>query len=122
VKLDTKALHPAAFTKDAENCTYCHGDGGTSSKFCVGCHKLPMPHAGDFKDTHKADFQAKKATKPQCVNCHTQQFCDKCHHEYTAKEAWRTAHDTVVKNGDPQKCFKCHKETFCSYCHVRLIH
>ncbi|MDO8915188.1 MAG: cytochrome c3 family protein [Coriobacteriia bacterium] len=121
-KLDSKALHPAGFTKDQENCSYCHGDGGATAKFCVACHKLPMPHPGGFKDSHKADFQAKKVTKPQCVNCHTQQFCDKCHHEYTAAEPWRTAHDTVVKEGDPQKCFKCHKETFCSYCHVRLIH
>jgi len=134
VALDQKALHPAAFTKDQENCSYCHGDGGTSSKFCADCHKLPMPHPSGFGPaqgatlevgkggTHETDLKAKKLTNAQCTNCHVQQFCDKCHHNYTGATAWRTTHDDVVKAGDPASCFKCHKETYCSYCHVRLIH
>jgi hypothetical protein len=122
------ALHPAAFNKDKENCTFCHGDGGTASAFCMGCHKTPMPHAADFgtKDnggTHAADFKAKKTTKAACTYCHAQVFCDMCHHQgYDGKVPWLKQHPNVVKNGDPQACFvKCHKETFCSYCHVRLI-
>lgn len=131
--LDSKAQHSALFAKDKENCTYCHGDGGTSSAFCTGCHKLPMPHPSGFGPakgatlevgkggTHEADLKTKKLTNAQCVTCHVQQFCDKCHHEYTGAAPWRTAHDDIVKTSDPQKCFKCHKETYCSYCHVRLI-
>jgi hypothetical protein len=125
---DVKALHPASFNKDKENCTFCHGDGGTASAFCMNCHKVAMPHAEGYgaKDkggTHQADFKAKKYTKAACATCHTQVFCDMCHHTgYDGKAPWLKVHPDVVKNGDPQACFaKCHKETFCSYCHVRLI-
>jgi hypothetical protein len=133
--VDQKALHPAAFTKDQENCSFCHGDGGTSAAFCVNCHKLPMPHPSGFGPaqgatlepgkggTHEADLKAKKLTGAQCTNCHTQVFCNKCHHTgYDGKRPWLNEHPDVVKATDPQNCFKCHKETFCSYCHVRLIH
>jgi nitrate/TMAO reductase-like tetraheme cytochrome c subunit len=128
VSADVKALHPAAFDKDKENCTFCHGDGGTTSAFCMGCHKTPMPHPDGFgaKDnggTHAADFKAKKTSKAACTTCHTSLFCDMCHHQgYDGKLPWLKQHPNVVKSGDPQACFaKCHKETFCSYCHVRLI-
>ncbi len=122
--LNTKAQHPVVFAKYAEVCTYCHGDGGTSAKFCMSCHKLAMPHPADWKDVHKAQFQAKKVTKPVCMNCHVQQFCDGCHHTYTSTAVtWRKYHQQVVKRDGPAKCFdKCHAETFCSHCHVRLIH
>jgi hypothetical protein len=123
---DQKAIHTTAFVKDKENCTYCHGDGGAESKFCSGCHKMPMPHPSGFgaKDNggqHKADIAAKKLTREMCSNCHGKPFCDKCHHDYTGSTPWMTTHDDVVKAGDAQTCFKCHKETYCSYCHVRLI-
>jgi hypothetical protein len=126
VALDQKALHPAAFSKSADNCSYCHGDGGATAAFCAGCHKLPMPHPSGYgtKDNggaHQKDLKAGTVTKPVCQTCHTQLFCDKCHHDYTGATPWYTTHDDVVKAADPAKCFaKCHKETFCSYCHVRL--
>ncbi len=126
--LDKKAQHPAAFAKDAENCTFCHGDGGAASAFCVGCHKLPMPHPIDAKNAqkyvHKGPFAAKTITREMCANCHALPFCDKCHHNYTGATPWRTTHDDVVKaaSGDTKPCQKCHQETYCSYCHVRLIH
>ena len=124
--LDQKALHPAAFSKSADNCSFCHGDGGAGAAFCTGCHKMPMPHASGFgaKDKggqHQADLKAGKVAKAACDTCHTSQFCNKCHHDYTGATPWITTHDDVVKASDPSKCFaKCHKETFCSYCHVRL--
>ncbi|HEX9092587.1 MAG TPA: NapC/NirT family cytochrome c [Coriobacteriia bacterium] len=126
--IETSAAHPAAFKAGAENCTYCHGDGGVSAPFCNNCHKLPMPHPDGFgtKDdggTHAADAKAGKLTKAVCANCHTVSFCNNCHHGYAGPAPWLKQHPTVVKAGDPQQCFaKCHKETFCSYCHVRLIH
>lgn len=125
--LATPAKHPAGYKANATNCGYCHGTGdANSNKFCAGCHKTTMPHASGYgaKDNggvHAADFKAKKTTKPVCANCHKQNFCDNCHHEYTGAAPWVRYHMNVVKTGDPQACFKCHKETFCSYCHVRLI-
>jgi len=130
--LKTPALHPATWEKTPDNCTYCHGVGTpTTNKFCMGCHKLEMPHPAGYgppegaKPTtdnggaHAQGFKDKKLNKATCANCHTQAFCDNCHHQYTAAERWVTAHpDTVAKSG-ADGCFDCHEETFCSYCHVR---
>jgi hypothetical protein len=134
-QLDAPAKHPAAFKSVPATCGYCHGPGDASTnKFCIGCHKLPMPHPAGFgpaKDTsptatnggrHQADLAAKKTTKAVCANCHATTFCNGCHHSYTGSQPWLRQHPNVVKTGDPAACFVCHKETFCSYCHVRLIH
>ncbi len=121
--LGKAAGHSTAYKAATDSCEYCHGTGGTDAKFCKGCHKLPMPHPADFKDTHKADFAAKKLAKATCTNCHNQFFCDNCHHKgAVANQAWRTYHPNIVKKNGAEPCFECHKETFCSYCHVNLIH
>lgn len=119
--LGKAAGHSTAYKAATDSCDYCHGTGGVEAKFCKNCHKIAMPHPSDFKDTHKADFQAKKLTKATCTNCHNQYMCDNCHHPgASAKEAWRTYHPNIVKKTGAEPCFKCHKETYCSYCHVRL--
>jgi nitrate/TMAO reductase-like tetraheme cytochrome c subunit len=121
--LGKSAKHSASYKAQPDSCEYCHGTGGTESKFCKNCHKLPMPHPANFKDTHKADFQAKKLTKPVCTNCHDQYFCDNCHHKgAVTNQRWYTYHPNIVKKNGAEPCFECHKPTYCSYCHVRLIH
>ena len=118
---DKGAAHQLAYKDAQDSCDYCHGEGGVKAKFCQDCHKLEMPHASGFKDQHKADFEAQKYTKDVCSNCHTQYFCDSCHHTgAVAGEAWRTYHPNIVKKDGAQPCFECHEPTFCSYCHVRL--
>ncbi|MDO8949566.1 MAG: NapC/NirT family cytochrome c [Actinomycetota bacterium] len=119
--LGKAAKHSAAYSAQKDSCDYCHGVGGVEAKFCKACHKIAMPHPGDYKDTHKADFAAKKVTKPVCMNCHNQFMCDSCHHTgASATQEWRTFHPAIVKKNGAEPCFKCHKPTFCSYCHVRL--
>ncbi|MHB8965709.1 MAG: hypothetical protein ACYC52_07065 [Coriobacteriia bacterium] len=55
------------------------------------------------------------------MNCHSQFFCDSCHHPgAVANEAWRTYHPSIVKKDGADPCFECHEPPFCSYCHVRL--
>jgi len=121
--LGKAAKHSAAFTAQKDSCEYCHGTGGVEAKFCKACHKIAMPHPGDFKDTHKADFKSKKLTKAMCTNCHNQFMCDSCHHKgASAKQVWRTYHPNIVKKNGADPCFECHEPTSCSYCHVRLIH
>ncbi|MCG2807003.1 MAG: NapC/NirT family cytochrome c [Coriobacteriia bacterium] len=128
----TPALHPAAFNKAADSCSYCHGAGtAKDNKFCMGCHKLEMPHPtgyGPPKDAkpvadnggaHAQGFKDNKLNRAVCTNCHVQAACDSCHHQYTAAERWVIAHPTTVKKSGADGCFDCHKETFCSYCHVR---
>jgi nitrate/TMAO reductase-like tetraheme cytochrome c subunit len=129
-----KAEHTTLFTKSPDSCTYCHGDGGTKAAFCSGCHKLEMPHpagfgppAGAIPDannggTHAADFQKNKLSRDTCVNCHTSDFCNSCHHKpgFKGGSPWLKQHPEAVKTKGAEPCFKCHKETFCSYCHVRI--
>ncbi len=120
--LGKAAGHSSAYKAATDSCEYCHGTGGTNAAFCKNCHKLPMPHPGDFKDTHKKDFQDKKLEKKVCTNCHNQFFCDNCHHKgAVASQPWRTYHPNIVKKSGAEPCWECHKETYCSYCHVRLV-
>ncbi len=119
------ARHTTLYDQNADSCTYCHGDGGSNAAFCKRCHKVEMPHkiddASKEKFPHKDGFAKKQFTKAQCLNCHTQFFCDSCHHAGAVpNKPWRTYHPTVVKKDGPDACFECHEETFCSYCHVRL--
>jgi nitrate/TMAO reductase-like tetraheme cytochrome c subunit len=128
----TKAVHVQLYTKDAQICTYCHGDGGPSSRFCTNCHKLPMPHPATFgpakgeKPTrdnggdHQKLFAEKKVSKAVCANCHQTTFCNNCHHSTTSSVPWLKQHPGLVKKGGATQCFDCHVETFCSHCHVRL--
>ncbi len=124
-KPDVPAKHTTQYEQNSDACTYCHGDGGPNAKFCKSCHKLDMPHPIDEnnkqKFPHKDQLNKGAYKKVQCTNCHTQYFCDSCHHEgASAKQPWRTYHPTVVKKNGAEPCFECHAETFCSYCHVRL--
>jgi hypothetical protein len=132
--VSTKAQHTTLFDKQPDGCTYCHGDGGTSSKFCTNCHKLAMPHPDSFGKKGKGNggdhqklIKGGKTTKAVCANCHSTAFCNNCHHEGAAgKLPWAVAqvgtpqeHPAVVKAKGSASCFDCHQETFCSYCHVR---
>jgi hypothetical protein len=119
------AKHTTLYGQNADTCTYCHGDGGANAPFCKRCHKLEMPHQIDESNTqkfpHKDGFAKKQYNKVQCANCHSQYFCDSCHHKGAVPtKPWRTTHPAVVKKNGPEACFECHAETFCSYCHVRL--
>jgi nitrate/TMAO reductase-like tetraheme cytochrome c subunit len=126
--LETPALHPAAYDQAKDSCSYCHG-GGTpaENKFCTDCHVVEMPHPADYGATgkgnggvHAAGLADKSLAKASCTNCHTQAFCDGCHHEYTGQQRWVNYHPATVKEKGASPCFDCHEETTCSYCHVRL--
>jgi hypothetical protein len=126
-----KAQHVQLYEKDASQCVLCHtgkAEELPSSKFCAGCHKLPMPHPDNFGakgkgngGEHQKLFEEKKTTKGVCTNCHLPTFCNSCHHEGSdPKTPWLKQHPALVKKNGAQGCFDCHEETFCSYCHVRL--
>ena len=118
---DQPAKHQVAYKEAQDSCDYCHGEGGVTAQFCTNCHKLDMPHPDGFDEAHKADFEAAKYTKAVCENCHSQYYCDACHHPGSVQQQpWRTYHPDIVKKDGAQPCFECHEPTFCSYCHVRL--
>jgi hypothetical protein len=120
--------HAALYKKDSSICTYCHTGTESdlpNSKFCTGCHKLPIPHPIDDsnqqKFVHKPGFQKKQLSRATCSNCHETKFCNDCHHPGGAKSStpWVHYHPTIVKKDGAAACLEsCHKETFCSDCHV----
>jgi hypothetical protein len=125
------AVHVQLFEKDAATCTFCHAGEAAelpNSKFCTGCHKLPMPHPDGFGakgkgngGEHQKLFQEKKTTKAVCANCHRTSFCNSCHHEGApGDEPWVRYHPNTVKKDGATGCFDCHEETYCSACHVSL--
>ncbi|MBI5231742.1 MAG: NapC/NirT family cytochrome c [Coriobacteriales bacterium] len=124
------ANHAQLYQKDSQICTYCHGSGGTDAKFCKSCHKIAMPHkideGSDQKFGHADSIKKKRVARKTCLNCHSQFFCDSCHHEGArAGKPWLRYHPNVVRKGGQSKvndCYKCHKqgEVFCSTCHVNL--
>ncbi|PKQ30296.1 MAG: hypothetical protein CVT60_00730 [Actinobacteria bacterium HGW-Actinobacteria-10] len=126
--ISSKAGHPAAYEAAADACGYCHGTGTPKdNKFCLGCHKLEMPHPEGYGakgkgngGQHAEAFKAKTLNKTVCETCHATAFCDSCHHDYTAAKRWVNAHPDTVKKSGATACFDCHEETSCSYCHVRL--
>jgi hypothetical protein len=93
------------------------------AKFCSDCHKLAMPHPGDFKTTHGPDITAAKTTKAVCENCHNQFFCDNCHHPgAVANTPWRNYHPNLVKKNGLDPCLECHDfAKYCEYCHVSVL-
>lgn len=144
------AQHTVDFDKtQGVTCTYCHGDGGTKAAFCMGCHKLPMPHPDGFgpakgvaptKDNggdHAAGFRANPpkwpvpggnpfSIGPPCNNCHDLYFCDSCHHKTGFNgTVWLQRHPAVVKSNGAAGCLApdgCHEEQYCSHCHVNGGH
>lgn len=130
--LSTPAIHPVTYEAAKESCTYCHGQGGPESKFCMACHKIKMPHADTFGPAegakpakgaggeHETLLRDKKISRAACSNCHITAFCNKCHHQYTGGKPWVNAHPDTVKKSGAASCLEgCHEETYCSFCHVR---
>lgn len=120
--------HAKAYDKDAEVCTFCHaGDAKTlpNSTFCKNCHKLDMPHAIDDgsnqKFLHKDQFKKKEFKKATCYNCHSQTFCNNCHHKQSKPGTnWMTYHPNIVKKDGSDGCYECHDALYCANCHVNL--
>jgi cytochrome c-type protein NapC len=125
--LDKPAAHTQTYEKAADSCVYCHGAGKPDkNKFCMGCHKLVMPHPSGYGaegkgngGAHAEGFKDKKLDRKLCANCHAQAACDGCHHGYTGAKRWVNYHPATVESSGAQPCFDCHEETYCSYCHVR---
>lgn len=112
------AQHDAVFAKSPTDCAVCHGNGGASAPFCMGCHKLTMPHPDAFKKDHLATGNRNPAL---CQNCHQfKEICSNCHHVgATDKHPWLGQHGpSVTKVGNADSCFQtCHKVGFCNACH-----
>ncbi|MCL2024781.1 MAG: NapC/NirT family cytochrome c [Coriobacteriia bacterium] len=119
--------HVTQFEADPQNCLFCHaGDAATlpNSAYCIGCHVLEMPHPTDSSPEvfpHSEAIKSGQYTRPQCALCHTQVFCDACHHvQSVPDQPWYYYHAVVTRTEGARGCYDCHQESFCSFCHVRV--
>jgi hypothetical protein len=119
----TSTGHAKAAKADSTGryCSSCH----IKSKFCDGCHGMPVPHPKDFIKTHGP---AGKKTPAVCANCHAKgsgvasgtEFCNACHHKQgDSSKPWIPQHFGVVAAQGANPCFECHNPTFCAHCHVQ---
>jgi nitrate/TMAO reductase-like tetraheme cytochrome c subunit len=115
---DKRALHPQIFKKDSKYCWSCH-----KKDFCIGCHKIEIPHPKKNWVKGKNEHSLIGRSKPQvCLNCHRQpNFCASCHHKWfePAKGPWIKQHFTTVRRTGAFTCFDCHGPTYCAHCHTR---
>ncbi len=109
-----EALHAVDGLGGPEECSVCHDDD-----FCTDCHKVDMPHPGDWTAAHPAT--ARDVGEGACGNCHpARTLCNECHH--TGFEAgdvpWTRQHRNVVTQSGVLPCFQCHNSTTCAHCHT----
>jgi len=99
-----------------DSCSTCHED-----KFCVACHKTPIPHTIYFGEVHGEQSLADRAS---CEVCHKSSvFCDSCHGlEMPHPAGFLQAHAAVARTVKNPLCLRCHSEPDCVRCHVRHVH
>ncbi len=113
--LDWGKSHGKLVKKEGKKeCYDCHYEG----KDCLDCHGMEMPHPKNWKKKHGQ----RKSLLPKCSQCHTNAFCEDCHHEgYNPEvETWETAHSRIVRTHGRTKCLNCHDLIFCEECHLRV--
>lgn len=72
---DWLVIHSQAQKQDPANCEKCHG---WVQDYCKECHqRKPRSHAGKWR-THHRDRIAALGMK-NCLQCHNEQFCVRCH-------------------------------------------
>lgn len=111
------ATHALDAQKSLDSCEICHGAGGPTSKFCMGCHKLQLPHPADFKQNHVSS----KKNPAACRNCHAfKELCSNCHHVGSSfTKTWISVHGASTnKNGTAGCVEKCHEKADCVKCHT----
>lgn len=106
--------HGPTATQDPAYCNMCH-----AQKFCLDCHKTPMPHGADWQQNHPV--QVKKSGSASCAQCHPDKLiCEQCHHTgYKQGSSWIQQHPPIVQANGAEGCFKCHNPLTCAHCHVR---
>ena len=112
--------HVASFQKSAASaCAVCHGDGGTKSAFCKGCHKLDMPHPDEFTKFHSTTGkqQPGRVLELPPVQGAVQQLPPQGRVRRHAVA--RSARQVGQHGRHGSDCFaKCHKKDFCVNCHT----
>jgi len=122
-----------------ESCFSCH-NSRTATNECEACHKetvsiLPSSHkVADFKTDHKKFVRA-GGSENNCINCHSDDFCQQCHDatnlftpQTSGKQQlvlqrvhdlnYRYTHGIEAK-AKSNDCYVCHdRQTFCTSCHI----
>ncbi len=111
------AVQPAAGATRADvTCDGCHQPA--TSRACVDCHGLVLPHPEDFPGQHA---RLSSGDPSLCARCHEQagqRPCD-CHSEpntHGTYNEWFPRHGAAAQIAYPGGCL-CHDASFCQFCH-----
>jgi predicted CXXCH cytochrome family protein len=101
----------------AATCATCHQ--AKNKTFCIGCHKLPMPHPATWLSSGHPSVGL---SKPQlCQKCHGANSCLRCHGlTMPHPGGWLSQHGSVALRGSGV-CTKCHSQSFCINCHGLVL-
>lgn len=119
----TKAILDAASlprtpgtTKVKIVCVGCHREA--TSKKCVACHGLEMPHPDSFLGKHAA---TSNSNPELCKRCHAEATAGACSchdpgSQHGAYGEWFPRHGRMASASGPSGC-NCHNMGFCYFCH-----
>lgn len=103
-------------------CVECHTDLGAAIE-CETCHTEGYERddllVGPFRVTHGSNWERTHGMGdlPQCLLCHQQEDCARCHGPGVPHTAGFGATHGQVSLSPESACDSCHASTFCADCH-----
>ena len=114
--------HPPMSMKE---CMACHAEKKAPVE-CETCHKQirkdspPENHRLNWLAFHGQEARAGHDQLRQCLLCHTEENCSRCHDETKPRDHtnfWRIRGHGAVAELDRDRCQACHKTDYCERCH-----
>lgn len=101
---------------DLPTCKACH-----APDYCVGCHKMEIPHPAGFMTSHGEVVLTKGSQ--DCEGCHAKSACEGCHGmPMPHPSGFAVNHKLTVEKDGKKPCERCHAKSSCDGCHERHIH
>lgn len=126
----------AAHRPSTPNCETCHSgitsDDGEALRqpwpraACSQCHQSHEPASHDITWDEDHGLSVNHPQAASCSMCHTEKFCDDCHHhsgfeKSTHPPAYIVAHGLEARL-DAVECMTCHQiENDCQSCHIQRM-
>lgn len=71
-------IHGQEAKNNPSDCKICH----KKENFCVGCHRIAMPHPAGWTTRHR--WEAKAIDTEICTSCHYPRDCEQCHEQHAS--------------------------------------
>jgi hypothetical protein len=112
---EVRGEHTSADPSDlGPECRMCH-----LPSFCSDCHKMDMPHPGEWEQEHAPT--ARQVGGTSCDMCHPgKEGCMECHHAgyEPGGPSWEEIHYVAALTDGVETCIGCHSTKTCAHCHT----